>query len=93
MIDIEMPQMLMDRAQASYKVMHEAALHSEKHGIAEGLLVLFLATEFAGIQYGIPPSKMRSSLKEARDMLLDAQRYAGKEAGIAEVVTEMGFYH
>jgi len=90
MIDIEMPQMLMDRAQASYKVMHEASLHSEKHGLSEGILVLMLATEFAGIQYGIPPAKMRASLKEVRDMLLAAQRFTGREAGIAEVVTEMG---
>lgn len=90
MIAIEMPQMLMDRAQATYKVMHEAALHSEKHGIAEGLLTLMLATEFAGIQYGIPAHKMRSSMTQVRNMIKDAQELTGQEAGVAEVVTEMG---
>lgn len=90
MIDIAMPQILMDRAQASYKVMHEAALHSERHGIAEGLLILMLATEFAAVQYGISTSEMRKSMKQVRGMILAAQKFTGKECGLAEVVTEMG---
>ncbi len=89
-VSIEMPQMLMDRAQASYKVMCEASQHSNKHGIAEGLMVLMIATEFAGKQYGIPAKEMRDASKRIRNMIERAQQFTGDQCGVAEIVTEMG---
>jgi len=70
--------------------MHEAALHADKHGLAEGILVLLLAVTFAAQQYQISPRKLQASIADVRRMITQTQVFTGKEAGIAEVVTEMG---
>lgn len=89
-VEIDAPEILVDRGRAAYKILHEAGIHGDKHGQAEGLLVLFIATVFACQQYHISPRKLQSSLGDIRKMITTAQKFCGKEAGVAEVVTEIG---
>ncbi len=89
-IEIDAPEILVDRGRAAYKVMHEAGIHGDKHGQIEGLLVMLITTAFTARQYAISPRKLQASLADVYKMIIKAQKHCGDQAGVAEVVTEMG---
>ncbi len=89
-IAIDVSEILVDRGRAAYKVMHEAGKHGDKHGQMEGLLVMLIATAFTARQFAISPRKLQASLADVYQMIIKAQKFCGEQAGIAEVVTEMG---
>ena len=89
-IEIDMPEILVDRGRAAYKIMHEAGKHGDKHGQMEGLLVMLIATAFTARQYSIPLKEIKSSIADVYNMILKAQKFCSDQAGVSEVVTEMG---
>jgi hypothetical protein len=90
-IQIEVDEQLVSRGKACYDVMMVAAGHANRfNSTSEGLLVLLIATAFAAQQYSMSPRKLQASMADVRRMIVNAQRFCGDQAGVAEVVTEMG---
>lgn len=80
----------MSRSQTCYRILHEAGIHSDKYGIAEGLLCLIIGLVYAAQEYCIAPRQLASSIKAVREMVKRGSLYAGENSGVAAVVVEMG---